>query len=489
MENNDIITAQKLANKIEGTLYGSNKELTGDCTFLNQANENDIVIRHWINAKGVEIAHNKKVSCLITQDPQDNAIQTAEKLDLPLIVTKKIELATAAMLNIAVNKYAKDANKIAISGTNGKSTVSHLLYTIYKDLNYNTYTNTDAESEGNTLIDPRVSSEITNYYKKYHYIDTLVIEVSEVQGWFDRLMEKHAYYMISSLEADSLILTNLAMDHIGIVESFEQIKEEITIAIESLNQQDKKTCLVLNNDDDFIKSLENKVNDNVEIKYFGKYNSKDQLDIYYKDGEGIFSDNELLIKEEDLPFNLWHFIQDIMAALCICKYNQLPSEDVVKSIKNYTPLERRFKTLKEKPLILDDYAHNPSGIIATIENSMKKTEEHTYIINAIRGSRGIIVNKQNAEAIVEVLSDKKDYSFILTSSVDVTDRLNKVESEEKEEFLKVLENNNINYTHINNLEKALVDTINKANVNDLVLLIGAQGMDPASNILKNHNII
>ena len=138
---------------------------------------------------------------------------------------------------------------------------------------------------------------------------------------------------------------------------------------------------------------------------------------------------------------------------------------------------------------MDDYAHNPSGIIATIENSMKKTEEHTYIINAIRGSRGIIVNKQNAEAIVEVLSDKKDYSFILTSSVDVTDRLNKVESEEKEEFLKVLENNNINYKHINHLEKALVDTINKANVNDLVLLIGAQGMDPASNILKNHNII
>ena len=55
---------------------------------------------------------------------------------------------------------------IGITGTNGKSTTTHLLFTIFSDLGLNTYTNTDAESEGNTLIDPRVSDELTEFYNK-----------------------------------------------------------------------------------------------------------------------------------------------------------------------------------------------------------------------------------------------------------------------------------------------------------------------------------
>ena len=81
------ISTFDLAKKIEGKLYGPNVELNGNFTFLNKASAYDIVIRHWINKKGIQIAHDKKVSCLITQNPQDNAVQTAKELDFPLIVT------------------------------------------------------------------------------------------------------------------------------------------------------------------------------------------------------------------------------------------------------------------------------------------------------------------------------------------------------------------------------------------------------------------
>ena len=202
------INTLDLAKKIEGKLYGSNIELTGNLTFLNKASKNDIVIRHWINEKGIQIAHDKGVSCIITQNPQGDTIDVAKELNLPLIVTEHIEYATAFALNNSVNKYAKNAFKLSVTGTNGKSTTTHLLFTIFSDLGFNTYTNTDAESEGNTLIDPRVSDELTEYYNKNGTIDVIALEVSEVQGWDDKLMNNHSCQMINALGADVAIITN-----------------------------------------------------------------------------------------------------------------------------------------------------------------------------------------------------------------------------------------------------------------------------------------
>ena len=60
------IKASDLANKIEGVLYGPDNLLSGNYTFLNKASENDIVIRHKINGKGIEIANEK----LLAQYPE-----------------------------------------------------------------------------------------------------------------------------------------------------------------------------------------------------------------------------------------------------------------------------------------------------------------------------------------------------------------------------------------------------------------------------------
>ena len=59
---------QDLAEYIGGKLYGnvdffSIDGFTGKFTFLNDAHTGDIVIRHWIDAKGIEIAFNKNIAC------------------------------------------------------------------------------------------------------------------------------------------------------------------------------------------------------------------------------------------------------------------------------------------------------------------------------------------------------------------------------------------------------------------------------------------
>ena len=73
-----------------------------------------------------------------------------------------------------------------VTGTNGKSTTTHMIYTILQEAGYTTYTNTDSLSEFNTLIDPMVAKQIAEFPDK---MDAMVIEVSEVQGWMDRIMK------------------------------------------------------------------------------------------------------------------------------------------------------------------------------------------------------------------------------------------------------------------------------------------------------------
>ncbi|MBQ6219037.1 MAG: Mur ligase family protein [Methanosphaera sp.] len=484
------IKALDLARKIEGKLYGPNINLSGNYTFLNKASKNDIVIRHWINDKGIEIAKEKEIACLITQTPQENAIEVATKLNFPLIVTDNIEYATAFALDNAVCKFASDSFKVAVTGTNGKSTTTHLLFTIFSDLNYVTYTNTDAESEGNTLIDPRVASELKDFYDLNGNIEAICLEVSEVQGWDEKIMKDHSFQMISALGTDVSIITNASADHMNLVESFDDLLYEISGAARALTKFDKESLLVLNNDDENIRMMDRYVKEfeNINVMFFGEYSPNVDLPIYYVENEGIYSNGDIYIEYSDLPFTSKHFVQDIMAAITVCEYKKLDRDLVVKSLKNYKPLARRFIRLKNSPVIIDDFAHNPSGIKLTVENGAK-LGENLYVIFAIRGSRGEEINHEIAEALVEVLSNFESYNLILTTSTDVVNRLNTVTDSELNIFTNTLEKNGINYILYDKLEDCLVKTISSAEKEDVVLLLGAQGMDPASGLLRKNNII
>ncbi|WP_405298536.1 glutamate ligase domain-containing protein, partial [Methanobrevibacter sp.] len=137
------------------------------------------------------------------------------------------------------------------------------------------------------------------------------------------------------------------------------------------------------------------------------------------------------------------------------------------------------------PLIYDDFAHNPDGIRATISETLKLLPENRklHVACAIRGSRGVEINQLNVDALVESMND--DIELYLSSSNDVVNDLNFVEDDEREVFFNTLDENNIKYTHFDNLKDCLTEVYKKADEEDIILLIGAQGMDPAESLLSD----
>ena len=407
-----------LANSINGRIVGNdnfflNQDFTGRFTLLNDSLEGDIVIRHWINGKGIEIAASKNIACLITQNPKDGAIDTAQDLNFPLLITDKIELANAYALKWTVENYSPNSNNIVITGTNGKSTTSHLIYHILKSAGFHTFTNTDSESEFNTLIDPMVSKLISDEVNANGELDYLVIEVSEVQGWLGNLMKNHASLMSNALNPKVGVITNIAMDHIGLVNSIEEVFDEVSAVPKAIGDG----VTILNYDDELVRKLDAK------NPFYWSMNDK-SVDLYFDDG--IYYDGELIIEKEDLPFTSNHFIQNILSAVGTCICLNIDFNEIKTAVKSYRALNRRFAKLNDAPLIIDDFAHNPDGIKNTIRETIKllNDDQKLYVACAIRGSRGVEINRLNVEALVEVLN--QDIDLFLSSSNDVVNNLNYV---------------------------------------------------------------
>ncbi|AMK15144.1 Mur ligase family protein [Methanobrevibacter olleyae] len=516
----NTFSINQLADSIGGVIYGSNDYkpstgFTGIFETLNEAQEGDIVIRHWINGKGVEIANDKNVACLITLNPKEDALEMAEKLHFPVIVVERIEFANAFALRWTIDNLVPDSKRVVISGTNGKSTSSHLIYHILSNAGYNVFTNTDAKSEFNTLIDPMVAKLISEEVlenqgvnpRLFNFIcdipnkkifDYLVIEVSEVQGWGTDLMKNHALIMSSAINPDIGVVTNVAMDHIGLVNSIEEVFEEISGVVKATN----KGGVVLNFDDENVFAMKDFANPGVDTYFTSMdkvaiegFEVKNDKKIYFDSEEkAIIYGGKTILKYEELPFTGNHFIRNILSAISACISLDIPIEDIVKGVKSYMPLKRRFTCLYEEPIVIDDFAHNPDGIKATVKAASKLANElnkkELYVACAIRGSRGETLNGFNSKALTEVINElnnenDRKINLILSSSVDLVDHLNFVEDFEKEIFLSNLDNENIKYIHFEKLYDALGFIMEKVDKDDLVLLIGAQGMDPASDVLKD----
>lgn len=293
----------------------------------------------------------------------------------------------------------------------------------------------------------------------------------------DRIMENHASIMASSINPQVLVLTNIALDHIGLVDSVEDVFKEVSRVVNVF----KGKHVVLNSDDPHIRKMEKFLSDEVSIICYG---AGSQLEFQEK---GIFYNEDILLKKEELPFKSPHFIQNTMAAIGAALELDIDLSIIKKALMSYKPLDRRFALLSRKPLIIDDFAHNPDGIRATIKSASELTEGRLLIVAAIRGSRGKPINQRNAEAIAGAL-EGIDHLLIITSSVEMVDEANYVKPSEKKIFTETLTQKNLNYIFHDKLCDALDYALESADDSDAILLIGAQGMDSALELLKKMNL-
>jgi UDP-N-acetylmuramoyl-L-alanyl-D-glutamate--2,6-diaminopimelate ligase len=157
------------------------------------------------------------------------------------------------------------------------------------------------------------------------------------------------------------------------------------------------------------------------------------------------------------------------------------ARDVVASL---SPLRRRMERYEaDGRVVLDDTAGHPDSLEAAFEAAAVLPHARLWVAYAIRGNRGADINRRNATMLARLTALHGAGMVVLTASADVVGPHDRATAEEidaaRETFL---ERGGRPVWH-DTLADAMREIAAKSSPDDLILLLGAQGMNEGKRLL------
>lgn len=363
-------------------------------------------------------------------------------------------LTRAQLLGQMMDNYK---NPIAVSGTHGKTTttsmLTHVLLAAKKDPTISVGGILDAIG-GNIRVGKS---------------DILVTEACEYTNSY------HSFNPVIS------IILNVEEDHLDFFSGIEEIRESFRTFAQKLP---KHGLLVVNGDMDCTDFIQEGVAaDIVTFGITGKNLTYSAANISYDEqGNGSYDlvENGQITDHINLHVNGIHNIMNSLSVIAVARRLGIDSEDIKKGLLSFTGTKRRFEYKGERNgfTIIDDYAHHPTEIAATL-NAAKKYphnevwtvfQPHTY-------TRTMAFLDEFAEALS--ISDH----VIVTDIYAAREKdLGQVHAKDIVERMKKYDVDVTYISSFDDIEKFILKNLKN---NDLLITMGAGNVvDIGENLLK-----
>lgn len=170
-----------------------------------------------------------------------------------------------------------------------------------------------------------------------------------------------------SYEPDYAIMTNIDFDHPDYFSSI----DDVFSAFQAMADQVKKGIIACG-DDEYLQRITAKV----PVLYYGLDSGNDfQAQNIKNTDNGTEFDVFVRNTYYDtftIPMYGDHHILNALAVITLCHYEGIPASDI-KQLSTFRGVKRRFtEKIVDNQIIIDDYAHHPREIRATIESARKK---------------------------------------------------------------------------------------------------------------------
>lgn len=172
------------------------------------------------------------------------------------------------------------------------------------------------------------------------------------------------------------IILNIDLDH---VDYFKDIDDIINVYEEFANNTSK--MIIANGDDKNVR----KMNISKDISYFGLGDDNNIIakDIVYNEngtGFSVYIDDKKY-GDFSLPIYGEHQLYDALATISVCYYEGMSSSSVSSVFGSFSGAKRRFtETFVNDNVIIDDYAHHPNEVKATI-NAIKQKYPSKFVVS------------------------------------------------------------------------------------------------------------
>ena len=162
----------------------------------------------------------------------------------------------------------------------------------------------------------------------------------------------------------------------------------------------------------------------------------------------------------------------------------VPPADVAAGLARVAPIRRRMEIVHAAdPLVVDDTAGNARSIELVRETVTTIPHERLHIAYVVRGLRGPTVNAHNADALAD-LAREAGATLVVSASEDAADERNRTSDEEREAVLETLRRRGVPFAYEPRLADAVRRVLDGAGAGDVVLLLGAQGMDAGAAMVR-----
>ena len=178
-------------------------------------------------------------------------------------------------------------------------------------------------------------------------------------------------------------------------------------------------------------------------------------------------------------------LRNVALAATYALASGVPPAAVRDVLGHLAPLRRRMERYQVKGReILDDTAAHPESFRATFETVDLISHSRAAAVYAIRGSRGVDINRRNALALADLSILHSIDPLIVTASDDVAGPHDRVSEDEREAALDAIACRGQQYVFEPELDPALRMAMEATAPGDLVLLLGAQGMDRGRDLIE-----
>ncbi|TCO71375.1 UDP-N-acetylmuramate--L-alanine ligase [Marinisporobacter balticus] len=358
----------------------------------------------------------------------------AHKLNIPII-------SRAEMLGLLMKKFK---TSIAVSGTHGKTTTTSMVSIILEFSNFNPTILVGGELDqigGNVKVGGR---------------DYFVTEACEYVGSFLKFFPQMG------------IILNIDEDHLDYFKDLDHIIKTFEAFAKLIPQNGS---LIAFKDDPHIEKILQNINCNVitygsnnGCEYWCNNIKFDSLghpsfDVFHKD---------LHLGNFQLNVPGKHNVYNALAAIVCCRTLGVPIEKIVKNLKSFHGTHRRFDLMGtfDEITIVDDYAHHPTEIKATLEAASQVPHNHLWCIF-----------QPHTYTRTKALLNDFASSFGGADKIIITDIYAAREKDTGEihslDLVQEMQSLHENVTYIDNFEKIATYIKENAQPKDLILTMGA----------------
>ncbi|MDM5337975.1 UDP-N-acetylmuramoyl-L-alanyl-D-glutamate--2,6-diaminopimelate ligase [Fictibacillus enclensis] len=299
-----------------------------------------------------------------------------EEIDsVPVVIVNDTKRSLAVLANVFYDHPTTKLHLIGVTGTNGKTTTSHLIEQIFADAGKRTgmIGTIDMKINGVSHKVANTTPESLFLQKAFKEMNDQKVEAAVME------VSSHALDMgrVRGCDYDIAVFTNFTQDHLDYhkdMETYLRAKGLLFAQLGNTYAGKKEKIAILNRDDKASKEFEK-----MTAAQILTYGIEQKSDIMAKDikvtGKGTTFTLVTPFEEKQVSLKLVgkFSVYNVLAAVSATLLSGIPIDSIIRTMENVKGVPGRFETVDEGQCftVIVDYAHTPDSL----ENALVTVKE------------------------------------------------------------------------------------------------------------------